>query len=44
MSIVLSDSSVLDLVEDGRNIKLTKEKAQEYYDSALKARLGESKT
>ena len=43
MSTLLSDSSVVDLVEGGRDIALTKSLAQEFYDKALKVRLEESK-
>lgn len=43
MSTLLSDGSVVDLVEGGRNVPLTKALAQEFYDKALKARLEESK-
>jgi hypothetical protein len=43
MSTLLSDGSVVDLVEGGRDIPLTKSLAQEFYDKALKVRLEESK-
>ena len=43
MSTLLSDSSVVDLVEGGRDFALTKSLAQEFYDKALKVRLEESK-
>jgi hypothetical protein len=40
---MLSDDSVVDLIENGRDIPLKRENAQNFYDKALKARLEESK-
>jgi hypothetical protein len=43
MSTLLSDDSVFDLIENGREIPLTRENAQSFHDKAVKARLEESK-
>ena len=43
MSTLLSDDTVVDLEENGRNIPLKRANAQSYCDKALKARLEESK-
>lgn len=44
MSVMLSNDKVVDLVENGSNVQLKKHQVQEYYDKAIQARLGESKT
>jgi len=43
MSTMLSDDTVVDLVENGREIPLKRENAQSFCDKALKARLEEGK-
>ena len=41
MSVLLSSGDWYDLIENGRDIPVTKDTAQEYHDKALKARLEE---
>jgi E3 ubiquitin-protein ligase HECTD3 len=43
MSTMLSDNRVVDIVENGRNIPVTRASAQQFYDGALQARLSECK-
>ena len=42
MSVMLSNDEVVDLIPKGRNIPLTKDKADAYCSKALKIRLEES--
>ena len=44
MSVILTNSEVVDLIPKGRTIPLTKDKADEYCSKALRVRLDESKT
>lgn len=43
MNVLLSSGEMVDLIENGGNIPVTKDLAQEYHDKALRARLDESK-
>jgi E3 ubiquitin-protein ligase HERC2 len=42
MSTLLSNGQVFELIQNGKNIPLTREKAKEFYTKALEAKLGES--
>lgn len=43
MSTMLSDNKVVDLIENGRNLPLTKSNAQVFHDKAIQVRLVEGK-